>query len=191
LGLTLHAWRSRGAAALLAAFGLALLASCSYIPFVGKKSEKAASPACPAAVILHPLANTAVFNPTATGDLKPLDVAWYGIFSDMSVSCTITGDTLHAVIDNVIVAERGPAAHGNDVDFNYFVSLTAADQTILGKKSLAVHITLPDKAKRSGVNDHVELAFAMGGRPVADLNLTAGFLQTPQAIQYYKNFRGR
>jgi len=187
----LHAWRSRGAAALLAAFALALLASCSYIPFVGKKAEKPVAPACPVGVILHPLANTAVFNPTATGDLKPLDVAWYGIYSDMSVSCTITGDTLHAVIDNVIVAERGPAAKGNDVDFNYFVSLTGPDQAILGKKSLAVHVTLPDKAKRSGVDDHVELAFAMGGRPVGELNITAGFLQTPQAIQYYKNFRGR
>jgi hypothetical protein len=187
----LHAWRSRGAAALLAAFGLALLASCSYIPFVGKKSEKAASPTCPVGVILHPLANTAVFNLTATGDLKPLDVTWYGVYSDMSVSCTITGDTLHAVIDNVIVAERGPAAKGNDVDFNYFVSLTGPNQVILGKKSLAVHVTVPDKAKRSGVNDQVELAFAMGGHPVADLNITAGFLQTPQAIQYYKNFRGR
>ena len=187
----MHAWRSRGAAALLAAFGLALLASCSYIPFVGKKAEKPVTPSCPAAVILHPLANTAVFNPTATGDLKPLDVTWYGVYSDMSVSCTITGDTLHAVIDNVIVAERGPAAKGNDVDFNYFVSLTGPNQVILGKKSLAVHVTVPDKAKRSGVNDHVELAFAMGGHPVADLNITAGFLQTPQAIQYYKNFRGR
>jgi hypothetical protein len=188
----LHAWRSRGAAALLAAFGLALLASCSYIPFVGgKKSEKSASPSCPTSVILHPLANTAVFNPTATGDLKPLDVAWYGVYSDMSVSCTITGDTLHAVIDNVIVAERGPAAKGNDVDFNYFISLTGPDQAILGKKSLAVHITVPDKAKRGGVSDHVELAFAMGGRPIADLNITAGFLQTQQAIEFYKNFRGR
>jgi hypothetical protein len=188
----LHAWRSRGAAALLAAFGFALLASCSWIPFVGdKKSEKAANPACPTAVILHPLANTAVFNPTATGDLKPLDVAWYGIYSDLSVSCTVTGGTLHAVIDSVIVAERGPAAKGNDVDFNYFVSLTGPDQTVLGKKSLAVHVTLPDKAKRSGVSDHVELAFAMGGRSVADLNITAGFQQSQQVIQFYKNFRGR
>jgi hypothetical protein len=192
LGLTLHAWRFRGAAALLAVFGLALLASCSYIPFIGsKKSEKAAGPACPAAVILHPLANTAVFNPTAPKDLRPLDVAWYGVYSDISVSCTITGDTLHAVIDSVVVAERGPAAKGNDVDFYYFVSLTGSDQTILGKKVLGVHVTMPDKAKRSGVSDHVELAFAMGGHSVADLNITAGFQQSQQAIQFYKNFRGR
>ena len=185
--------RSYGAAALVAALGLALLASCSWIPFVGKKqSEKPVNPACPITVILHPLANTAVFNPTtAPGDLKPLNVAWYGIFSDISASCTMTGGTLHAALDNVIVAERGPAARSNDVDFNYFVSLTGPDQSIFGKKSFSVHVTVPDKAKRGGVNDHVEVAFSTGGQPLSNLNITVGFQESPQAIEFYKNFRGR
>jgi hypothetical protein len=187
--LILHAWRYRGAAALLAAFGLALLGSCSWIPFVGKKSTAPAAPACPIAVILHPLANTAVFS--GTGDLKPLNVAWYGVYSDISATCTISGGTLHASLDSVIAAERGPAARGNDVDFNYFVALTGSDQTVLGKKSFAVHVTVPDKAKRGGVDDHVEVAFATGGRPLSDLNITVGFQESPQAVEFYKNFRGR
>ncbi|MFZ2005279.1 MAG: hypothetical protein WB697_02545 [Stellaceae bacterium] len=185
--------RSYGAAALLAAFGLAFLASCSWIPFVGKKtSQKPANPACPITVILHPLANTAVFNPTvAPGDLKPLNVAWYGIFSDVSATCTMSGGTLHAALDNVIVAERGPSARSNDVDLNYFVALTGSDQSILGKKSFSVHITVPDKGKRGGVSDHVEVAFSTGGRPISDLNITLGFQESPQSIEFYKNFRGR
>jgi hypothetical protein len=188
----LRGWRHRGAAALLAAFGLALLASCSSIPFVGKKTEAPATPSCPIAVILHPLANTVLFSPTATsGNLRPLDVAWYGVFSDVSVSCSITSGTLHATLDNVIVAERGAAAHSNDVDFNYFVSLTGTDQAILGKKSFSVHVTVPDKAKRGGVDDHVEVAFATAGHPISDLNITVGFQESPQAIEFYKNFRGR
>jgi hypothetical protein len=143
-------------------------------------------------VILHPLANTAVFSPTApAGQLKPLDVAWYGILSDVSATCTMSGSTLHAALDNVIVAERGPAARGNDVDLSYFVSLTGPDQSILGKKSFSVHITVPDQAKRGGVSDHVEVAFSTGGRPLSDLNLTLGFQESPQAIEFYKNFRGR
>jgi hypothetical protein len=185
----LRAWRYRGASALLAAVGFALLASCSWIPFVGKKTEAPAAPACPIAVILHPLANTAVFS--GTGDLKPLNVAWYGVFSDISATCKMAGGTLHASLDNVIVAERGPAARGNDVDFNYFVSLTGSDQTVLGKKTFAVHVTVPDKAKRGGVDDHVEVAFATGGRPLSDLNITVGFQESPQAVEFYKNFRGR
>jgi hypothetical protein len=190
----LYTGRSYGAATLVAIFGLALLASCSWVPFVGKKqAEKPISPACPITVILHPLANTAAFSPTATsGNLKPLNVAWYGIFSDVSATCSMSGSTLHAALDNVIVAERGPAARGDDVDFNYFVSLTGgSDQSILGKKSFTVHITVPDKAKRGGVSDHVEMAFSTGGRPLSELNITVGFQPSPLAIEFYKNFRGR
>jgi len=189
----LRSGRSYGAAALVAACALAFLASCSWIPFVGKKkAETPINPACPITVILHPLANTAVFNPaTPPDELKPLYVAWYGIFSDVSATCTMSGGTLHATLDNVIVAERGPGAHGNDVDLNYFVSLTGSDQSILGKKSFSVHVTVPDKDKRGGVNDHVEVAFSTGGRPLSDLNITLGFQESPQAIEFYKNFRGR
>jgi hypothetical protein len=167
------------------------MASCSWVPFVGKKSEAPAKPACPVAVVLRPLANTATFRQTSGGDLKPLDVAWYGIFSDISASCTVSGDTLHAALDNIIVAERGPAVRGNDVDFTYFVALTAGDQTVLGKKTFAVHVTLPSTGKRGGVNDHVEVAFATGGRPISDLNISVGFQESAEAVQFYKNFRGR
>ena len=160
------------------------------MPFIGKKSDKeAAGPACPIGVILKPLANTVVFG--ASGELKPLNAIWYGVYSDISATCNVTGDTLRAAIDSVIIAERGPTGRGNDIDLNYFISLTASDQTILGKKSFAVHITLPDNAKRGGVDDHVEVAFQLGGRPLSDLSFTVGFLQTPQAIEFYKNYRGR
>ena len=185
--------RSYGAAALVAACALAFLASCSWIPFVGKKKDAApVNPACPITVILHPLANTAVFAPGATtGNLKPLNVAWYGIYSDIQATCSMSGGTLHATLDNVIVAERGPAARGNDVDLNYFVALTGADQSVLGKKSFAVHVTVPDNQKRGGVSDHVEVAFSTGGQPLSNLNITVGFQESPQAIEFYKNFRGR
>ncbi len=184
-------WRYSGAAALVAAFGLAVLAGCSSIPFFGKKADKGGAPAasCPVAVILRPLANTVVLG--GSGEVKPLNVAWYGIFSDDSTTCQVVGDTLHVTIDSVIVAERGPAVRGNDLDLNYFVALTASDQTILGKKAFAVHVTVPDKTKRGGVNDHVEVAFNTGGRPISDLNLTLGFQQSPTAVEFYKSYRGR
>jgi hypothetical protein len=189
----LRSGRSYAAAALLAAFTLALLASCSWVPFVGKKrAEKPINPSCPITVILHPLANTAVFNPSTPPDeLKPLYVAWYGIYSDISVTCTMSGGTLHATLDNVIVAERGPAARGNDVDLNYFVALTGADQSILGKKSFSVHVAVANNDKRGGVNDHIEVAFSTAGQPLSNLNITVGFQESPQAIEFYKNFHGR
>jgi hypothetical protein len=187
----LRAGRYRSVATLLfAAFGIALLASCSWIPFVGKKTDRQAAPACPDTVILHPLANTAVFS-APNAELKPLYIAFYGIYSDISATCTVNGNTLHASLDSVIVAERGPAAHGNDVDLTYFVALTGPDQSILSKKSFGVHVTVPQAAKRGGVSDHLEVDFNTGGQPVTQLNITVGFQESPQAIEFYKNYRGR
>lgn len=169
--------------------GLAALSSCSWVPFIGKKTEQAAAPACPVAAILRPLANTVVFGPGV--EQKPLYVSWTGIFSDIQASCVAAGGTLHATLDNVIVAERGPTGHGNDVDFDYFVALTGSDQTILGKKVFSVHVTVPPDAKRAGISDHVEVAFATGGRPLSDLNIMVGFQESPAALNFYKTYRSR
>ncbi|HEV2187888.1 MAG TPA: hypothetical protein VGR70_11810 [Stellaceae bacterium] len=180
----------RAAAAAGAVIALVLLSACSggWNPFA-KKSQPTAAPACPVAAILRPLANTVLFAPGA--EQKPLYVAWTGIFSDITATCRLEGDILHASLDNVIIGERGPAGRSNDADFNYFVALTAADQTILGKKLFSVHVTLAPDAKRAGVTDHVEVAFSTGGRALSDLNLMVGFQLTPDAVQFYKNYRGR
>jgi hypothetical protein len=185
--------RYHGAAALLAALAILALASCSLMPFGGKKGDNQPAAACPVAVILKPLANTAIFRPGAGADPKPVDVAFFGIYSDVSANCQPAGDALRVSLDSVIAAERGSASAqgGGDVDLGYFVSLTAGDQTVLGKKSFGVRVSIPDRAKRGGVNDHVEIVFPTGGRPISDLQITAGFVQSQQAIQFYKNYRGR
>jgi hypothetical protein len=182
----------RGAAALLAIVVAAGVSGCGSVPmpfFGGKKAAEAPGPACPNATILRPLNNTAVFNASGA-EPRPANVSWFGIFSDVSAKCTVAGDTLRASLDDIIVAERGPAVRGNDVDLTYFVALTAGDQ-VLAKKSFAVHVTLAPSAKRGGVNDHIDVAFATGGRPMSDLTITVGFQQSRQALDFYKNFRGR
>jgi hypothetical protein len=168
---------------------LCLLSGCSWIPFVGSTSSAPTAPACPVTAVLKPVANTVVFAPGA--DHKPLYVAWYGLYSDISASCTLTGTTLHAALDNVVVAERGPAVRDNDVDLNYFVALTGPDQAILGKKTFSVHVTVPPAEKRGAVNDHVELAFNTGGRPIADLSIVVGMQLSPDVIDFYKHYPSR
>jgi len=182
--------RHRGAATIGAVVALVLLSGCGggWNPFA-KKFEPAAAPACPVAAILRPLANTVSFAPGA--EQKPPYVAWSGIFSDVAATCRLEGGTLHVALDNVIIGERGPAGRGNDTDFTYFIALTASDQTVLGKKLFSVHVTVAPDAKRSGVTDHVEVAFATGGRAISDLNIMAGFQLTPDAVQFYKNYRAR
>lgn len=160
------------------------------MPFFGKSNTAAApSQPCPVTAVLRPLASTAVFG--ASAERRPINVAYYGILSDVSATCTSNGPTLRAALDIVIAAERGPAAAGNGVDLNYFVAVTGPNNAVLGKTPMAVHVPVDGGVKRGGVTDHVEIAFDTAGRPLSDLNIVVGFQQSPDAVEFYRNYRGR
>ncbi|HZT89519.1 MAG TPA: hypothetical protein VFA12_16215 [Stellaceae bacterium] len=168
---------------------LLVLAGCQLMPSFGSKKEAAApGEACPPAVILRPLANTAVFGPAPKR--APDNVAFYGLLSDVSLKCERAGDTLRLKLDVVVIGERGLVPRGNVVDLNYFVAVVGPGQTILSKRPFAVRIDLGN-AKRAGVTDHIEEAIALGGRRPTDLSIDLGFQQGPDVIEFYKHFRGR
>ncbi len=168
--------------------GLVVLSGCGWMPF--SSSSNAPAQACPTTAILRPLASTAMFSKAGTG-MRPTDVAFYGILSEVDAKCETSGDTLRAKLDVIIAAERAAAGRGESVDLTYFVAVVGLDQTILSKKSFAVRVPLPDTAKRGGVTDHIEELIALGGRPAADLSIVLGFQHSPQAIDFYEHFRGR
>jgi hypothetical protein len=166
---------------------LALLPGCGWFSSSSSGSSAAASQACPTAAVFRPLSQTAVFG---TQGRRPLDVAFYGRLSEVEAKCQGVGDTIRAALDVVIVAERGPAARGDGVDFEYFVAVTGADQSILSKKNFPVHITIPPDARRAAVTDHIEEAISLGGRPLSDVTINVGFQQSPDVVEFYRNFRG-
>ena len=45
--------------------------------------------------------------------------------------------------------------------------------------------------KRAGVTDHIEETIPLDGRKAPDLNVILGFQQSPDAVEFYKRFRGR
>jgi hypothetical protein len=167
--------------------GLLALSGCSW--FSASSSKSTSAEACPGAVVLRPLAATAVFAPGP--ERRPENVAFYGLLSEAELKCKYTGDAMHIDLDAVIVGERGPAAKGDAVDFPYFVAVTAPDQTILSKKPFAVSITFENNQKRAGVTDHIEETIPLAGRAGADLNVVLGFQQSPEVVDFYKRFRGR
>ena len=114
--------------------GLVALGGCSLLPSVSSKPSEP----CPNAVILKPLAQTAVFGPAP--ERRPDNVAFYGILSEADLKCEYSGDALRIMLDAIIVGERGPTAKGDSVDLQYFVAVTAPDQSVLNKKSFAVRI---------------------------------------------------
>ena len=141
-------------------------------------------------MILHPLAQTAVFAPGAKP--QPMGVAFYGVLDDVRVKCDRIGDALQASLDIVVIGERGPAAGAaTGVDLQYFVAATGPNQVILSKRSLPVHIAVPADAKRAGVTDHIEEAIPLAGHPPGDLNIVLGFQQGPEIVDFYRHFRGR
>jgi hypothetical protein len=168
-------------------FALLILSGCSSLPFL---SSKPAQP-CPAAVILRPLANTAVFAPGVEGEPRPDNVAYYGILSEVDRSCEYTGDAVRMTLDVVVIGQRGPVAKGDAVDLTYFVAAIAPNQQVISKKTFPVHIAFAPDQIRAGVNDHYEETIPLGGHRGNDITLDLGFQQSPQVVEFYKHFRGR
>ena len=166
--------------------GLLALSGCGWI---SSSSSKSTTEACPSAVILRPLANTAVFGPAP--ERRPDNVAFYGLLSEADLKCEYTGDAVRMILNVVVVGERGPAAKADSVDFQYFVAVTGPDQSILDKKQLPVRIVFDTPQKRAGVTDHIEETIPLGGRKGTDLTLDLGFQQSPEVVEFYKRFRGR
>jgi hypothetical protein len=166
--------------------GLVALGGCSWLPSFSSKST---TEPCPSAVILRPLAQTAVFGPAP--ERRPDNVAFYGILSEANLKCEYTPGALHMDLEVVVVGERGPAANGDVVDLNYFVAVTGADQTILSKKPFAVRVVFDTPQKRAGVTDHIEETIPLAGRKGTDLTVDLGFQQSPEVVDFYKHFRGR
>jgi hypothetical protein len=177
--------RRTRAAAGAALLGLLSLSGCGW--FSGSSSQSAE--ACPSAIVLRSLANTAVFGPGP--ERRPDNVAFYGLLSEADLKCKYTGDAVHVDLDAIIVGERGPAARGDTVDLPYFVAVTTPDQAILSKKPFAVRIAFDATQKRAGVTDHIEETIPLGGRKGADLNVLLGFQQSPEVVDFYRRFRGR
>lgn len=167
---------------------LVALGGCGL--FGSTESTERPQATCPIATVLKPLSQTAIFSPNMAR--QPINVAFYGVLSEVTAKCDRSGDALHVELDVIVIGERGPAGtKANDVDLQYFVAVTGPDQSILTKRSLPVHVTIPPDAKRAGVTDHVEDTVSLGGRSINDLNIVVGFQQSPEVVDFYKHFRGR
>jgi hypothetical protein len=176
----------RGRAARGAALaGVVALAGCGLFSSAPERPAQA----CPAAVILRPLANTAIFGPGP--DRRPENVAFYGLLSEVGSNCRFAGQSVLMKLDVIVIAQRGPVARGDSVDLDYFVAVTAPQQTILDKKPFRVRIGFGQNQIRAGVTDHIEVAIPLAGRSASDLTLDLGFQQPPDVVDFYKRFRGR
>jgi hypothetical protein len=165
--------------------GVLVLSGCGWFSSSSSKQTEA----CPSAVVLRPLSNTAVFGPAP--ERRPENVAFYGLLSEADLKCEYGGGMMKVALDAIIVGERGPAARGDVVDLPYFVAVTGPDQSIISKRPFTVRIVFEGTQKRAGVTDHIEQSIPLDGRKGSDLNILLGFQQNPEVVDFYKHFRGR
>jgi hypothetical protein len=177
--------RSGRAAQCAAVTGLLALAGCGWF----SHAPEAPTQACPSAIILQPLKNTAVFGPGP--ERRPDNVAFYGLLDEVDSKCSYSGGAVLMQLDVIVIAQRGPRASGDSVDFDYFVAVTGPQQTILSKTPFRVRIGFGAGGIRAGVTDHIEEAIPLAGHRPADLTLDLGFQQSPEVVDFYKRFRGR
>ena len=170
---------ARGAAL----FGLFALSGCSLF------GSSQPPQACPAAVILRPLANTAVFG--GTGEARPENVAFYGLLSEVDRKCDYANDAVKMTLNVIVIGQRGAAAHGDAVDLTYFVAATGPNQQVISKRPFTVHIAFKPDQIRAGVTDHIVETIALGGHRGSDITVLLGFQQNPQAVEFYQHYRGR
>jgi hypothetical protein len=152
-------------------------------------SAKPVEEACPAATILRPLANTAVFAPGTAP--RPENVAFYGILDEVESHCEAAPGAVRMRLAVDVIAQRGPAAKADAVDFGYFVAVTAPGDRILQKQSFAVRVTIPPDKLRAGVEDRFEQVIPLAGYKETDLTVNVGFQQGPEVVEFYHHFRGR
>jgi hypothetical protein len=169
-----------------ALLGLLALSGCSWF---SSSSSRPIAEACPSAVILRPLSNTAVFGPAP--ERRPDNVAFYGLLSEADLKCDYGAGGMRISLDTIVIGERGPAAKGDALDLQYFVAVTGPDQSIISKKPFAVRIAFDGTQKRAGVTDHIEETIPLGNQKGSDLNVLLGFQQSPEVVEFYKHFRGR
>jgi hypothetical protein len=175
-------WRAAQGAVLC---GLLALSGCGWFSHAPEKAAQA----CPGAVVLRPLKNTATFGPGP--EPRPDNVAFYGLLDEVDATCSYNPGSVLVKLDVIVIGQRGALATGNAVDLDYFVAVTAPPQTILSKKPFAVRVVFPAGKIRAGVTDHIDLAIPLEGRQGSDLTLYVGFQQSPEVVEFYKRFRGR
>jgi hypothetical protein len=151
--------------------------------------SKAADRTCPAAIILQPLANTAVFAPGAAP--RPENVAFYGILDEVDSDCEAVPGAVRMRLTVDVIAQRGPAAKGDTADFTYFVAATAPGERILQKQPFTVRVTIPSDKLRAGVADRFDEVIPLSGYNANNLTLDLGFQQGPDVVDFYRHFRGR
>ena len=136
----------RCSAALL---GVLWLAACSSSD---KEPPPPAPPACPSAAILQGAERTATY----AGDSDSPDTLEYlAVVTNLTSACRFVPDGVDVDLGFDVIAERGPAMSGDEVELTYFVATLGPTGEVLAKQLLSSEIDFAGEERVAGIAEQL------------------------------------
>ena len=164
-----------GTAAALLLSGL-VLAGCTLFQEAGPPMP------CPRAVTVADAASLTRFD-GAGRDLT--DVLFEAEIAQIASACEYDDGAVDVTVQIQFVAQRGPADQERRGDFDYFVAIADAGQTILARESFDATIEFPGNKTQAGVVEELEQHIPLAAdEPGAGYVIYVGFVLTPDEVAY-------
>jgi len=164
----------RAAAAVLLS-GL-VLAGCAMFQEAGPPIP------CPRAVTVADAASLTRFDGTGR-DLT--DVLFEAEIAQIASACEYDDGAVDVTVQVQFVALRGPADQQRRGDFDYFVAIADAGQTILARESFDATIEFPGNKTQAGVVEELEQHIPLrADEPGAGYVIYVGFVLTPDELAF-------
>lgn len=140
---------------------------------------------CPRVSVLQDASLATQFRPGGGRDLT--DVAYEAEISQQAMGCAYERNQSAVTVTTAVrvVATRGPALQGNDVNLVYFVAVVDKEQNIVGRERFATQLTFSQGQRRAGAAEEIEqvIPIRSGGRGF-DYEVLVGFELQPDQLQF-------
>jgi hypothetical protein len=128
---------------------VSLLAACA----AGEEAPAPLPPACPGALILQGAERTSAFTPGAGS--SPSALQHLAVVTNLSSACRFDESGVDVDLAFDLIAERGPAMAGDEVELTYFVATLGPGGEVLAKQLLTSEIVFEAEERVAGMAEQL------------------------------------
>lgn len=186
IGSLRSARRSGAWTPIVLAAALAVLAACSSGPFTKSVPQYP----CPKVLILGDAGTLVRFKPGPGRDIT--DIQFEARIVNFIGGCLYKKDGVDVGLNITIAVERGAAATGSAIEFDYFVAIPDFLPKPEGKRVLNVKGEFPGSRPRLFYQDEVDLFIPLSdGATGPRKEIILGFQLSPAEVEYNRSVRRR
>lgn len=154
--------------AVVAALLAGLMAACSSGP------DPEAAQGCPRVAIVADAAQAEQYRPGPGRDLT--DLSSRAQIVEIFGNCSFGEGAVRVVVGMPIVAERGPALSGSEVEYAYFVAVTDRDWNVIAKRVFPVILEFESGVGFAAALEELEQSIPLESpRQAAEFQILIGF----------------